>query len=218
MRHAVKAVAFLLAWATLLVVWPGAAAAAPMTPPDVLVKEVTLDVVGIVAKDKDIQAGNTQKVIDLVEQRVLPHFNFTDMTALALGMNWPKASAEQKKRLTAEFRTLLVRTYASALADYRDQRFEFLPLHASATDTDVTVRVRVLQSGAQPVSIDYTMEKMPGGWQVYDVVVGGVSLVSNYRTQFSNEVREHGVEGLIASLHAKNEKLEKQTPNGAQKK
>ncbi len=217
MRHAVKGLALLLAWATLLVFATGTAAA-PMTPPDVLVKNVTLDVVGIVAKDKDIQAGNTQKVIDLVEQRVLPHFNFTDMTALALGMNWPKASADQKQRLTAEFRTLLVRTYASALANYRDQRFEFLPLHASATDTDVTVRVRVLQSGAQPVSIDYTMEKMPGGWQVYDVVVGGVSLVSNYRTEFSNEVREHGIDGLIASLHAKNEKLMRRASSGAEKK
>ena len=202
------------AFAGLLAVC-AAAAGAQMMAPDALVKDVTLEVVGIVAKDRDIQSGNTQKVIDLVQDKVLPHFNFTDMTALAVGQNWPKASAEQKQRLTAEFRTLLVRTYASALAAYRDQRFEFVPLHASPTDTDVTVRVKVLQSGAQPVTIDYAMEKMPGGWQVYDVVVGGVSLVSNYRTEFANQVRDGGIEGLIRSLRAKNARLAQQAPAGA---
>jgi phospholipid transport system substrate-binding protein len=215
--HAVTRWAGVVAWAALLAV-SECALGAEMTPPDVLVKNVTLQVVDIIAKDRDIQAGNTQKVIDLVEEKVLPHFNFTDMTALAAGQNWPKATPEQKKRLTHEFRTLLVRTYASALAAYRDQKFDFLPLHAGPTDTDVTVRVKVLQSGAQPVTIDYAMEKMPGGWQVYDVVVGGVSLVSNYRTEFTNEVREHGVDGLIQSLHAKNEKLKEKAAARAESK
>src|SRR5262249_24369192 len=139
-----------------------------------------------------------------IEEKVLPHFNFTSMTALAMGQNWNKATPEQKKLLTQEFRTLLVRTYASALAAYSDQKFDFRPLRAKATDTDVTVNVRVLQAGAQPVPIDYNMEKTAAGWKVYDVMVGGVSLVANYRTEFANMVRESGIDGLIKNLQAKN--------------
>jgi phospholipid transport system substrate-binding protein len=144
----------------------------------------------------------------VIEQKVLPHFNFTAMAALAMGQNWGKASPEQRKRLTEEFRTLLVRTYASALAAYSEQKLDFRPLRAKATDTDVTVNVRVLQPGAQPVPIDYSMEKTATGWKVYDVMVGGVSLVANYRTEFANTVRASGIDGLIKSLHAKNRSLQ----------
>ena len=172
--------------------------------PDVLVKNVTLEVMDVVRKDKDIQAGDRKKVIDLVETKVLPHFDFTGMTGLAVGPNWPKANAEQKKQLTLEFRTLLVRTYASALSAYRDQKFDFRPLRLKPTDTDVSVQVRVMQSGAQPISIDYSMERTAAGWKVYDVVVGGVSLVANYRTEFGNQVRDAGIDGLIKSIAAKN--------------
>ena len=175
--------------------------------PDVLVKNVTLEVVDIIAKDKDIKSGDRAKLIQVIDQKVLPHFNFGAMTALALGQNWNKATPEQKKRLTEEFRTLLVRTYASALAAYSEQKFEFRPLRAKPTDTDVTVQVRVLQAGAQPVPIDYAMEKTASGWKVYDVMVGGVSLVANYRTEFSNVIRESGIEGLIKNLAAKNRSL-----------
>ncbi len=177
------------------------------TSPDELVKGVTLEVVSLIAKDREIQAGNRQKVVGLVEDKVLPHFNFTSMTALAMGQNWSKATPDQKKRLTDEFRVLLVRTYASALSAYRDQKFEFRPLRAKPTDTDVVVQVRVLQQGAQPVSIDYGMEKTAAGWKVYDVIVGGVSLVANYRTDFSNMVRDGGTESLINSLRTKNRSL-----------
>ena len=172
--------------------------------PDVLVKNVTLEVVDIISKDKEIKSGNRAKLIQVIDQKVLPHFNFTAMTALALGQNWNKATPEQKKRLTEEFRTLLVRTYASALAAYSEQKFDFRPLRAKPTDTDVTVQVRVLQPGAQPVPIDYAMEKTASGWKVYDVMVGGVSLVANYRTEFSNVIRESGIDGLIKNLAAKN--------------
>jgi phospholipid transport system substrate-binding protein len=172
--------------------------------PDALVKSVTLEVVDLIAKDKEIQSGDRAKLIALIESKVLPHFNFTSMTALAMGQSWNKATLEQKKTLTQEFRTLLVRTYASALAAYSDQKLDFRPLRAKATDTDVTVNVRVLQAGAQPVPIDYNMEKTSSGWKVYDVMVGGVSLVANYRTEFSNVVRESGVDGLIKSLQTKN--------------
>jgi phospholipid transport system substrate-binding protein len=172
--------------------------------PDVLVKTVTLEVVELIAKDQEIQAGSRQKLVQLIDAKVLPHFNFPSMTALALGQNWGKASAEQKKRLTDEFRTLLVRTYASALAAYSTQKFDFRPLRAKPTDTDATVNVRVLQAGAQPVAIDYSMEKTAAGWKVYDVMVGGVSLVANYRTEFTTTVRESGIDGLVKSLQSKN--------------
>jgi len=176
--------------------------------PDQLVKTVTLEVVELIAKDKEIQAGNRAKLVQLIDAKVLPHFNFGAMTALAMGQGWNKANPDQKKRLTEEFRTLLVRTYASALAAYSEQKFDFRPLRAKETDTDVTVQVRVLQPGAQPVPIDYSMEKTAAGWKVYDVMVGGVSLVANYRTEFNNVVRESGIDGLIKNLNAKNRSLE----------
>jgi phospholipid transport system substrate-binding protein len=172
--------------------------------PDALVKTVTLEVVELIAKDKEIRAGGRSKLVDVIEAKVLPHFNFAAMTALAMGQSWGKASPEQRKRLVEEFKTLLVRTYASALAAYSEQKFDFRPLRAKPNDTDVTVNVRVMQPGAQPVTIDYSMEKTASGWKVYDVMVGGVSLVANYRTEFANSVRASGVEGLIKELQAKN--------------
>jgi len=188
------------------------AAAAPAraedVPPDQLVKTVTLEVVELITKDREIQAGNRAKLVQLIDAKVLPHFNFAAMTALALGQSWNKANPEQKKRLIEEFRTLLVRTYASALAAYSEQKLDFRPLRAKPTDTDVTVQVRVLQRGTQPVPIDYSMEKTAAGWKVYDVMVGGVSLVANYRTEFNNVVREAGIDGLIKNLATKNRALE----------
>lgn len=176
--------------------------------PDVLVKNVTQEVIHVVKQDKDIQAGNQKKTIALVEEKVLPHFNFNRMTALALGPNWRKATPEQQKQLVGEFRTLLVRTYASALSAYRNQTIEFRPLRAQPGDTDVTVRSEVKQAGAEPVTIDYHMEKTAGGWKVYDVAVGGVSLVTTYRDTFTNEVRTSGIDGLIKALADRNRQLE----------
>jgi len=176
--------------------------------PDALVKNVTQEVVGLITKDKEIKAGSRTKLIEVIEAKVLPHFNFNAMTALAMGQNWGKATPEQKKRLIEEFKTLLVRTYASALATYGEQKFDFRPLRAKPTDTDVTVQVRVIQPGAQPVPIDYSMEKTPTGWKVYDVMVGGVSLVANYRTEFATVVRNSGIDGLIKDLQTKNRGLE----------
>jgi phospholipid transport system substrate-binding protein len=185
-----------------------ASAAAQEVAPDELVKNVTTEVIDLIAKDREIRSGSRTKLIQVIEAKVLPHFNFTSMTALAAGQSWSKATPDQKKRLVEEFRTLLVRTYASALAAYSEQRFDFRPLRARPTDTDVTVNVRVIQSGAQPVPIDYSMEKTAAGWKVYDVMVGGVSLVANYRTEFNATVREAGIEGLIRNLQAKNRSLE----------
>jgi phospholipid transport system substrate-binding protein len=185
---------------------PGAARA-QMEAPDALVKNVTLEVVSII--QKDIKDGDRRRIVTLIEDKVLPHFNFTAMTSSAVGRNWDKATMEQKSRLTDEFKTLLVRTYASSLAAYNDQKFDFRPLRAKPTDTDVTVNVRVLQSGSQPVQIDYDMEKRANGWKVWDVRVAGISLVANYRTEFDNLIRESGVDGLIKALQNKNRSLDK---------
>jgi phospholipid transport system substrate-binding protein len=184
------------------------ALAQDVSPPDALVKKVTLEVLDAIAKDKDIQAGDRRKTIDLIERKVLPHFNFSGMTALALGASWRRASAEQKKLLTGEFKTLLLRTYASALASYQGQKLEFRPLRAKAGESEVTVNVRVLQPGGQPVAIDYDMERTAEGWKVYNLSVGGISLVLNYRTEFNNAVSEAGIDGLIERLRAKNRALE----------
>jgi phospholipid transport system substrate-binding protein len=182
--------------------------AAAEDAPDVLVKSVTSDVLAIVKKDKDIQSGNTKKTIALVEEKVLPHFNFARMTALAMGPNWRKATPEQQKQLVDQFRTLLVRTYSTALTQYRDQVIDFKPLRMQAGDTDVTVRSEVKQSGTEAIAIDYTMEKTANGWKVYDVSVAGVSLVTTYRDTFASEVRTSGVDGLIKTLADKNRQLE----------
>ncbi len=182
-------------------------AAAQEQSPDALVKSVTLEVVGII--QKDVKDGDRRKLISVIEDKVLPHFNFTAMTSSAVGRNWDKATPEQKSRLVDEFKTLLVRTYASSLAAYSNQRFDFRPLRSKPTDTDVTVNVRVLQSGTEPVQIDYDMEKRPNGWKVWDVRVAGISLVANYRTEFDNQVRQGGIDGLIKALQTKNKSLEK---------
>jgi len=188
----------------------GVAAQEP-TAPDVLVKNVTLEVVEIIAKDKEIRSGDRAKLISVIDAKVLPHFNFASMTALAMGQNWRAATPEQKRQLVDAFRTLLVRTYASALAAYSEQKFDFRPLRAKPSDTDVMVQVRVLQPGAQPVPIDYAMEKTAAGWKVYDVMVGGVSLVANYRTEFATVVRNSSIDGLIKDLQAKNRTLEQRS-------
>lgn len=172
--------------------------------PDALVKGITQDVIATIRQDKDIQAGNSKKVADLVEAKVLPHFNFVRMTQLAVAVNWRRASPEQQRSLTQEFRTLLVRTYSSALSSYRDQVIEYKPLRARPEDTDVTVRSEVKQKGAQAVTIDYDLEKTPSGWKVFDVKVGGVSLITTYKDDFANQVREAGLDGLIKTLASKN--------------
>jgi phospholipid transport system substrate-binding protein len=179
--------------------------------PDVQVRTITDEVMGVIKQDKEIHAGNQKKMNELVDAKVLPHFNFSHMTALAVGPNWPKASAEQRKALTSEFRNLLVHTYSSTLSTYKNQVIEVKPLRAAAGDTDVTVRTQFKQPGTEPVSINYGMEKTPSGWLVYDVVVAGVSLVTNYRETFNIEIRNGGVDGLIKSLASKNQALETQS-------
>jgi phospholipid transport system substrate-binding protein len=188
-------------------------AQAQVLAPDVLVKTITEEVVTVLKEDKDIQAGDTKKVASLIETKVLPHFNFTRMTRLAMARNWRLASPDQQAVLTNEFRTLLVRTYSTAISSYREQKIDYKPLRAKPEDTEVTVKAEVRQPGAtQPVSIDYEMEKTSNGWKVYDVKVGGVSLVTTYRETFAAEVKDRGVDGLIKSLAEKNRSGERLKP------
>jgi phospholipid transport system substrate-binding protein len=172
--------------------------------PDALVKRVAEDVLQIVRTDPKVQAGDQQRIKEVVETKLLQHFDFTRMTALAMGRNWRTATPEQQKRLADEFRTLLVRTYSSALSTYRNETIDYKPLRADPNASDVTVRTQVVRQGGQPVQIDYAMEKTPDGWKVYDIVVGGVSLVTNYRDEFNAQIQSGGVDGLIKALATKN--------------
>ncbi|MBZ0104270.1 MAG: ABC transporter substrate-binding protein [Sulfuricella denitrificans] len=184
----------------------GFAAGASELAPDTLVKNTAQEVLAIIKQDKDIQSGNSQKVLDLVEAKVLPHFAFARMAQLAVGRHWPKASPAQQQALIQEFRTLLVRTYSGSLTSYKDQTIDYRPAKLAPGDTDVTVKTVVNQPGGQPIPIEYSLEKGADGWKVYDVAVDGVSLVTNYRSSFSSEIQRHGIDGLIKTLTDKNRK------------
>ena len=171
--------------------------------PDALVKTVTLEVVDLITKDKEIKSGNRAKLIQVIEAKVLPHFNFTAMTALAMGQNWGKATPEQKKLLTEQFKTLLVRTYSGALAQVKEQTVQLKPFRAKPEDQEVVVRTEVRGKG-EPIQLDYRMEKRPDGWKIYDVNVLGVWLVENYRNSFAQEISAGGIDGLIAKLAERN--------------
>ena len=191
----------------LLFVAAGSASAQNMGP-DALVKMVTDDVLTVVRRDKDIQNGDANKAIALVETKVAPHFDFPHMTALAMGRDWKKASPEQKKLLSDEFKTLLVRTYSNSLTAYKNQTVAYKPASLHAGETDVIIKTEILQLGNKPVQLDYALEKVGSSWKVYDVIVAGISLVTNYRTTFTQEVRATGVDGLIQMLATKNKQLE----------
>lgn len=188
---------------------------ADATPPDVLVKNTATEVIDVIKKDKDIQAGDMKKIVALTEEKILPHFDFERMSRIVLGRNWTKASKEQQTQFVNEFRTLLVRTYSSALAKYRNQTIEYKPLRAAPGDTDVTVKTEILQPGGPAVPVDYALQKRDDEWKVYDVVIEGVSLVTNYRGQFANEIKQNGMDGLIQRLADKNKQNSSQNNSSA---
>jgi phospholipid transport system substrate-binding protein len=188
----------------LLLACASVAQAQAQEGPDVLVKSVAEDTLNAIRADKDLQAGNPSKVKQLIESKLVPHFDTTRMTALAMGRNWRVATPEQQKQLTLQFQTLLIRTYSNALTNYRDNKMNYLPLRMNPGDTDVTVRTEVTRPGQAAVQIDYSMEKTADGWKAYDVIVAGVSLVTNYRDEFNDVVKSSGVDGLIKALADKN--------------
>ena len=170
--------------------------------PDALLAAVTTEVTEAMRQNRD-QAEGSARVADLVEKKVLPLFDFSRMTQLAMARNWRLATSDQQIALTVEFRRLLVRTYSQALAGYRDQKIEFKKMRAAPGDNDVTVKSEV-RNGAERISIDYELVRTPAGWQVYDVKLDGVSLVTAYRESFAAKVRAEGVDGLIRTLAEKN--------------
>ena len=172
--------------------------------PDALIKRVSTEVLDAIKADKATQAGDTSRVLALVDTKVMPNVNFTRMTASAVGRNWRQATPAQKTRLQEEFKTLLIRTYSGALSQVKDQSLNVKPLRAAPTDTEVTVRTEVVGRG-EPVQLDYRMEKTLTGWKIYDLNVLGVWLVETYRTQFAQEINAKGVDGLIASLVQRNQ-------------
>ena len=173
------------------------------TAPDALIKQVSDEVIDTVKGDKAIQSGDVGKIIALVDTKVMPHVNFQRMTASAVGRHWKGATPEQQKRLQDEFKTLIVRTYAGALTQVKDQTVQLKPLRAGADDTEVVVRTEVKGKG-EPIQLDYRLEKSGSTWKIYDVNVLGVWLVDQYRSSFAQEIGTGGVDGLIAKLTERN--------------
>ncbi|MGB8337284.1 MAG: ABC transporter substrate-binding protein [Burkholderiales bacterium] len=173
------------------------------TAPDELVMTTAQEVMQIIKADKSVTADKN-KLYQLVDAKVLPHFDFNRMTQLAMGRNWKNASDNQKQTLIKEFRQLLVRTYSTSLSQYKNQTIDYKPAKVTAADTEVTVKTLVNQPGGQPVPIDYSMQKTDSNWKVFDVTVEGVSLVTNYRGEFNEQIRNGGVDGLVKTLADKN--------------
>lgn len=195
---------FALLLATLLTCSP-LAVCAEIVDPDVLIKSTVKDVLDVVHQDKDIREGNQKKILALVDAKVLPHFNFTRMTRLAVGRAWRTATPEQQKTLETEFRNLLVRTYTKAFTVYRDQNVEVKPFKMPSGATEVTVKTAITQPGAQPIPVNYDMEKTDNGWKVFDLTVEGVSLVNTHRGSFAEKIQQSGIDGLIKSLAEMNQ-------------
>ena len=172
--------------------------------PDELVKRTAEDVLATVKSDADIQAGDQAKIFALAEEKIVPNFDFDKVSRLVLGKNWTKATPEQKTAFQTEFRTLLIRTYATALSKYKNQTIEYKPLRLAEGAATVSVKTVILQPGGQPIAVDYSLEKKADIWKVYDIVIEGVSLVTNYRGQFAQEIRQNGLDSLIKKLGDKN--------------
>jgi len=174
--------------------------------PDQLIRRLSAEVFETIKNDKDVQAGDMRKIVSFVDLKIMPHVNFTRMTASAVGRNWRQATPEQQKRLQEEFKGLLVRTYSGALTQVKDQSVSVKPLRANPADAEVIVRSEIIGRG-DPIQLDYRLEKTPGngsGWKIYNLNVLGVWLVDTYRTQFAQEINAKGIDGLIASLSERN--------------
>ncbi|WP_377702539.1 phospholipid-binding protein MlaC [Pseudoduganella sp. UC29_71] len=175
--------------------------------PDVLVKRISQDVLDTAKADKEIQAGNQKRVMDLVETKILPYVDFQRMTSLAAGRYWREASPEQQKQLATEFRSLLIFTYSGALSQVKNETIEFKPLRADPSDTEVEVRSQVNVARGEPIPLNYRVAKSPTGWKIYDINVLGAWLVETYKGTFASEISKGGIDGLIKTLSEKNKKL-----------
>ncbi|MEQ1836899.1 MAG: ABC transporter substrate-binding protein [Candidatus Nitrotoga sp.] len=192
------------------------AARADILEPDVLIKNTVQDVLTIVKQDKEIKKGNQQKILALVNEKILPHFDFTHMTRLAVGRSWRTATPEQQQVLESEFQQLLVRTYTKAFTVYSNYDVEVKPLKMESGATDVTIRTLIRMPGGQPVTVDYDLKKTKSGWKAYDLLIEGVSMVTSYRSTFANEIQRGGIDGLIKTLVEKNKTSDKDSVHKAE--
>ncbi|MFP5504929.1 MAG: phospholipid-binding protein MlaC [Gammaproteobacteria bacterium] len=181
-----------------------AAAADDVLDPETLVRQTSERMLAVLKEQHDVIKAEPARLYGLVDDIVLPHFDFERMARWVLGKNWRQATPEQQRRFVVEFRNLLVRTYGTALLEYNDQQVRFLPLRMPADAQEVTVRTEVQKPGGMPITINYSMFRRDDGWKVYDVVIDGISLVSNYRTDFSAQIRSGGIDALIAKLAERN--------------
>jgi phospholipid transport system substrate-binding protein len=203
-----KLIKQLIAVATVAFATSAFAAPAPSAEaPDALVKRISSEVLETAKSDKDIQAGNQKKVMDLVETKILPYVDFQRMTSLAAGRYWREATPDQQKQLAAEFRTLLIFTYSGALSQVKDQTVDFKPMRSSPGDTEVEVRSQVNQARGEPIQLNYRVAKTDAGWKIYDINVLGAWLVEAYKGTFASEISKGGIDGLIKTLSEKNKKL-----------
>ena len=201
-----KKLIFLSALAATFSIGLASQTAMAQEAPDAMVRKNTNEILAAIKADKGLAAGDQKKIEALANEKVLPYFNFVRMTQLAVGRNWKDANEAQKKSLIDEFRTLLVRTYSTSLTQFRDQTIEVKPTKMTAADTEVVVKTQINQPGGQAIPIDYSMEKSSGAWKVYDVLIDGVSLVTNYRSSFNTEIQKSGIDGLIKSMSERNAK------------
>lgn len=182
-------------------------AQATQEAPDALIKRLSDEMLETIKSDKELRAGNANRVQEVVESKLLPHVNFRKTTALTVGRHWRQATPEQQEQLSKEFRNLLIYTYSGALSQVGDQKLQVRPLRGAVTDGDVEVQSHVIQSGREPIQVNYRMEKSPEGWKIYDVSVLGAWLTEAYKNTFASEVNRSGIEGLIETLSKKNRQL-----------
>ncbi len=194
---------FPLTLALALLPFPAGAQEAP----DALVKRVSEEILEIARNDQQIKAGNQQRIMEVVQSKIIPYVNFQRMTAMAAGRFWREATPEQQAQLTNEFRTLLIYTYSGAISQVRNQKLEFKPLRAAPDDTEVEVRSSVVQPRGEPIQLNYRLEKTPNSWKIYDVNILGAWLVETYKGSFAAEISKGGIDGLIKTLAERNKRL-----------
>ena len=192
------------------------AAWAQDVPPDQLVKTTIEDLLRLVSEDARLQSGDRHRVLEVAQEKIVPHFDFNRMTRMAVGKYWRQATPGQREKLVDEFRDLLINTYINAVSDrsyseYKEHQVRFEPLRMPPGATEATVKIAVVPPGGQPIPVEYSMTKTANGWKAYDVKVGGISLVINYRASFSNEIQRGGIDGLIKRLAEKNQSLDTKT-------
>lgn len=184
-----------------------ASASAQQEAPDALVKRVSQEILDLAKTDQQIQAGNQQRIMEVVQSKIIPYVNFQRMTAMASGRHWREATPEQQAALTSEFRTLLVYTYSGAITQIRNQKLDFKPLRADPDDTEVEVRTSVIQPRGEAMQLNYRLEKTANGWKIYDVNILGAWLVETYKGSFATEISKSGIDGLIKTLSDRNRRL-----------